>query len=135
PFPMKTAKRPSIRDVAREAGVSHTTVSMILNGKKIGSAETRERVLEASKRLDYQPDRLFRKAVAERRKPEGDKETLQRVLGLVLNTPYYRGTLSQDGYYSGIMMGICEAAEAAGWSLMISPQPEEPDGLPEMVLE
>lgn len=138
PLAVKTAKRPSIRDVAREAGVSHTTVSMILNGKKVGSTETRERVLEVSKRLDYQPDRLFRKAVTERRRQSGASDeggVLHRTLGLVLNTPYYRGTQRRDGYYSGIMLGVCEAAEAAGWSLMISPQPQEPDGLPEMVLD
>ncbi len=134
---MKTAKRPSIRDVAREAGVSHTTVSMILNGKKIGSAETRERVLEVSKRLDYQPDRLFRKAVTERtKKAHADrKETLNKVLGLILSTTYYEATQRNDGYYSGVFLGICQAAEEEGWSVMISPQPPNPDGLPEMILE
>jgi DNA-binding LacI/PurR family transcriptional regulator len=54
-------RRPSRRitsnDVAREAGVSQTTVSFVLNdtrGQTIPE-ETRRRVLEAAKRLDYRP--------------------------------------------------------------------------------
>lgn len=132
---MKTAKRPSIRDVAREAGVSHTTVSMILNGKQVGSAETRERVLEVSKRLDYQPDRLYRKAVTERvKRGRGESpSTATRILGLVISRFYYDFTRQHDGYYSGVFAGLCRAAEEAGWSILISPQPEQPDGLPEIV--
>ena len=54
-------RRPSSRitstDVAREAGVSQTTVSFVLNdtpGQTIPK-ETRRRVLDAAKRLDYRP--------------------------------------------------------------------------------
>ena len=54
-------RRPSRRitstDVAREAGVSQTTVSFVLNdtpGQTIPE-ETRRRVLDAAKRLDYRP--------------------------------------------------------------------------------
>jgi DNA-binding LacI/PurR family transcriptional regulator len=45
------------KDVAREAGVSQTTVSFVLNGKDEHglSAETRRRVLETAKRLGYVP--------------------------------------------------------------------------------
>ena len=51
-------KRVSIKDVAREAGVSATTVSYVLNqnpGETI-SAETTQRVLEAVRRLHYVPN-------------------------------------------------------------------------------
>jgi DNA-binding LacI/PurR family transcriptional regulator len=54
-------RRPSRRitsgDVAREAGVSQTTVSFVLNhtpGQTIPE-ETRRRVLDAARRLDYRP--------------------------------------------------------------------------------
>lgn len=46
----------TIKDVAREAGVSSMTVSRVLN--KVGSVrdETRERVMAAVKALDYKPN-------------------------------------------------------------------------------
>lgn len=134
---MKTAKRPSIRDVAREAGVSHTTVSMILNGKKVGSTETRERVLEVSRRLDYQPDRLFRKAVTERaRQQRGESgRVATKTLALVISRFYYDQTRRNDGYYSGVFSGICRAAEEAGWNILIAPQSEQPAELPEIIQE
>lgn len=46
---------PTIRDVAREAGVSITTVSYVLNSRGAVGAATRARVLEAVKQLRYHP--------------------------------------------------------------------------------
>jgi LacI family transcriptional regulator len=48
--------RPTIRDVAREAGVSIATVSRALNDKGDVSTETRERVRQAARRLGYAVD-------------------------------------------------------------------------------
>ncbi len=45
-----------ITDVAREAGVSPSTVSHVLNGNRPISQKTRERVLEVIERLGYQPN-------------------------------------------------------------------------------
>lgn len=46
-------KRHTIVDVAREAGVSYQTVSRVLNEHPRVASDTRERVLEAMKKLDY----------------------------------------------------------------------------------
>jgi LacI family transcriptional regulator len=51
-----TQKRPSIRDVAREAGVSPSTVSRVLNARPDVSPETRERVLQTIAALHYHPN-------------------------------------------------------------------------------
>jgi LacI family transcriptional regulator, galactose operon repressor len=53
------ARRPTMIDVANEARVSQTTVSLVLNhadGARL-SAETRQRVMKAAARLGYQPVR------------------------------------------------------------------------------
>lgn len=50
---MKTA---TLRDVAREAGVSVSTASRVLNGQPFVSSGVRERVLLASEGLGYRPD-------------------------------------------------------------------------------
>lgn len=53
---------PTIKDVAREAGVSTATVSYVLNDKKnfLISPATREQVLEAVKRIGYIPNTAAR---------------------------------------------------------------------------
>lgn len=49
-------KRPTIKDVAREANVSPATVSHALNGHKDVNEETRRRIQEIARRLDYVPN-------------------------------------------------------------------------------
>ena len=57
----------TIRDVARESGVSVATVSYVLNnGPRPVKAETRERVLAAMHRLDYHPNAMARGLVRRR---------------------------------------------------------------------
>jgi DNA-binding LacI/PurR family transcriptional regulator len=51
--------RPTIKDVARRAGVSHMTVSRALNGGAV-SPVTREGVERAARDLGYQPNALAR---------------------------------------------------------------------------
>ena len=55
-YRLPRASRPSIRDVAREAGVAIATVSRVLSGNATVAVELRERVLAAADKLKYQPD-------------------------------------------------------------------------------
>src|SRR5688500_3532976 len=50
----------TIRDVARHAGVSVTTVSYVFNDKPGISPETRERVRRSAAALHYSPNALIR---------------------------------------------------------------------------
>src|SRR3954471_9609606 len=61
-------KRSTSADVARAAGVSRTTVSFVLNDKPGLSIpeETRKRVLDAARRLDYRPRASARSLAAGR---------------------------------------------------------------------
>jgi DNA-binding LacI/PurR family transcriptional regulator len=51
---------PTIRDVAREAGVGIGTVSRVLNNSPQVSPETRRRVLDAIQRLGFRPNQVAR---------------------------------------------------------------------------
>ena len=53
-------------DVAKLAGVSHQTVSRVLNGSPQVRAATRERVLVAMRELDYRPNSAARALVTGR---------------------------------------------------------------------
>ena len=50
----------SIKDVARKAGVSISTVSNVINGKKYVSAELTQKVLQAIDELNYEVDLIAR---------------------------------------------------------------------------
>lgn len=51
----------SLKKIANELGLSSTTVSRALNGYDDVAAETRERIIDAAKRLGYQPNSLARR--------------------------------------------------------------------------
>jgi DNA-binding LacI/PurR family transcriptional regulator len=54
------------RDVARVAGVSQSTVSYVMSGRRSISAETRKRVLDAIEQLTYQPNAGARALASQR---------------------------------------------------------------------
>jgi DNA-binding LacI/PurR family transcriptional regulator len=59
-------QRPVMHDVARLAGVSHQTVSRVLNGHPHVSSATRARVVAAMHELDYRPNTFARGLVTQR---------------------------------------------------------------------
>lgn len=50
----------TIKDVAKELGVSYSSISRALNGKEGVSKATRDKILEAAERMGYQPNDLAR---------------------------------------------------------------------------
>jgi LacI family transcriptional regulator len=60
------SRRPTIRDVAKQAGVSIATVSRVLNDRADVSVETRERVREVARSVGYTADPAARGLVTQR---------------------------------------------------------------------
>lgn len=58
--------RATMRDVAKLAGVSHTTVSNVVNNVPKVSEATRQRVINAMKQLDFQPNLAARSLYTKR---------------------------------------------------------------------
>jgi DNA-binding LacI/PurR family transcriptional regulator len=75
------SRAPSIRDVARVAGVSHQTVSRVLNNSDAIRAETRDRVVAAMEELQYRPNRAARALVTSRTRTIGVLTSLRSNYG------------------------------------------------------
>jgi len=100
-------KRPTQLDVARIAGVSRATVSLVAHGQVDGrvpiSAETRARVLKAIEELGYEPD-----ARAQALRSGGTK-----IIGLIV--PDIRNPHFWDN-----VLGVGQEAYGAGYNIMFT---------------
>ena len=85
----------SQKRIAKEAGVSQSTVSLILSGRGISSDETRDRVLAAAERLRYRPNLLV----------HGIQTGKTKMIG-VMAPPF-------DFYWSEVLYGIHDVLTAA----------------------
>ncbi len=56
----------TIKDVAKLAGVSISTVSRVINDSKPVSPEARRKVLHAIKELEYEPNEVARSLVTKK---------------------------------------------------------------------
>ncbi len=90
----------SIRDVAAAAGVSHQTVSRVINGSPNVKSSTRRLVLDTIENLDFHPNRAARALAG---------GPVQSVTVLTANTRRYG--------FVGALQGIEEAARQAGFSV------------------
>ena len=93
---------PTIIDVARESGVSYSTVSRALNGYEYVKPSTRERVLRAAKKLGYVPNPQARSLA-------GGRSNLIGVLVPDLS----------NGYISEIIRGIDDELAKSSYNLIL----------------
>ncbi|MGW4806829.1 LacI family DNA-binding transcriptional regulator [Kitasatospora sp. NPDC004272] len=97
------ARQPVMADVAKLAGVSHQTVSRVLNGAPHVRPGTRDRVLAAIRELDYRPNSAARALVTRR----------SQTLGVVSFESTLYGPAS-------MLDGIERAARSAGYFVSVA---------------
>jgi DNA-binding LacI/PurR family transcriptional regulator len=123
---MPPAKRSTSQDVAKMAGVSRTTVSVVLNrleGVSI-SESTRQRVLEAARKLDYHPNSAGRKLVS------GKSDTL----GLVLYQSPEQ--VFADAFLPQVILGVEQAAMQQKFHVLLKPvEPGDSEGYSRLINE
>lgn len=114
-------------EVAKLAGVSQSTVSIVLSGKRGVSIsdETRRRVLEAARQLDYHPNAAARSLVRQE----------SRTLGLLSRDRPDR--IKVNAFLPPLIEGIASVASPADFSLLVQPieNPEQPDEYIKLVRE
>ncbi len=99
----KKLKRPSIRDVAREAGVSISTVSSVVNKTKFVKEDRQKRVLSAVKKLNYKPNIIAR----------GLRTRSTRAVGVIVPD------IAQP-FFSQVIRGMEEVAREREYTLILS---------------
>jgi len=92
----------TIKDIARKANVSHTTVSRALNNKSRIKNDTKEKILAIAKELNYRPDFIARSLVMRRTK----------TLGLVITT-------IANPFYTELSQGIETTAISLGYNIIL----------------
>lgn len=93
----------TIKDIARKAGVSHSTVSRALLGNPLISPPTTERVRRIAVDMGYRPSAAARSL----------KTNRSQVLGVIVSN-------IDDPYFSEVLQGIENAAQQSGYSLFIA---------------
>lgn len=118
---------PTIKDVAKKAGVSITTVSFVLNNRTdvVISEEVKKRVLKVARELDYHPSAMAAGLAGKR----------TRNLGVVF---YQEDKVISNQFYSFVIEGIVKETIEKGFNLFFSYMEAAYDGyqsLPKIVRE
>ena len=93
----------TIKDIAKEAGVSHSTVSRALRGSSLISEETTKHIQETALALGYLPSAAARSL----------KTNRSQALGVIVSN-------IDDPYFSEILQGIEEIAQGNNYSMFMA---------------
>jgi DNA-binding LacI/PurR family transcriptional regulator len=99
----------TIKDIAKKAGVSHSTVSRALRGSPLINEETAVRIRKAAGDLGYLPSAAARSLKTHR----------SQVLGVVVSS-------MDDPFFSEILQGIENGVQEGGYSLFIAASQHDP---------
>jgi len=94
--------RATIKDVARQAGVSIATISRVINGMEVVTPETARRVQEVIDRLGYRPHAVARHLALQR----------TTTLGLMISE-------IGGAFFAPLLRGLEQGARQAGYDLLI----------------
>jgi LacI family transcriptional regulator len=98
----------TLRDVAREAGVSKVTAARVLGGYGTASPGAKEKVLAAARALGYRPNELARSMTTGR----------SRTIGVIVGD-------IENPYFGQAVRGISEVATAAGFDVILANSGED----------
>lgn len=107
----RKSQRPTIKDVAREAGVSIKTVSRALNDEPRISAATRQRVLDVVAALGFRPNTLAQHMRAGAR---------DRAVALVIPD-------MANPFFGSVAAGVESVIRDQGLTLIVGSSDEDPD--------
>jgi DNA-binding LacI/PurR family transcriptional regulator len=108
----ESGRPPTIRDVAARAGVSHQTVSRVINASPRVTEATRERVLTAIRDLSFVPSPMARGLISNQ----------TRSIGIVTDD-------ISDHFFARVAAGAEVEARRRGYYLMIaSVEPDDDEG-------
>lgn len=98
----------TIKDIAKAAGVSVTTVSRALNGYRDIRPDTRKRVIQIAEELNYRPSGIARSLVMKR----------SQTIGLIVSEM----TRSRMGHHFlfDVICGVNDRARALGYDLILA---------------
>lgn len=100
----------TIKDVAKIAGVSHSTVSRALSGHPGIPKETADRIKKIASDLGYVPSAVAR----------GLKTKRSDAVGVIVNR-------IDDPFFSKILQGIEDVLQSAGYSLFVAASNRDPN--------
>jgi len=103
----------NIKDVARLANVSITTVSRVINNGEHIKSETRERVLNAIKKLNFKPNRLAQSLGS----------GCFQAIGVVATRTSYQAF--GNPYFSIVLQAIGETAENKNYEIILCSSSDE----------
>ena len=93
----------TIKDIAKRAGVTHSTVARALRGNSLISLETSRRIRLIAAEMGYQPSAAARSL----------KTNRSQVLGVIVSS-------LADPFFSEILQGIEDRAQENGYGLFIA---------------
>jgi LacI family repressor for deo operon, udp, cdd, tsx, nupC, and nupG len=102
--------RVSIKDIAKAAQVSHSTVSRALSDSPLVKAETKTRIQQLAQEMGYSPDAIARSLVTQQ----------TRTVGVVVTT-------ITDPFVAEVVQGVEDTAQENDYSIILASSASEPE--------